>query len=330
MLTVHEADSANAARSRFAMPRLTVRHLTSYHYRHPVGFGDHRMMLRPRDTYDQRLIESRLVITPEPVEVRWLQDVFGNAIAVARFAGRALELQFDSVLVVDQSAEPPLQLDDHAREYPFSYDAEDMPDLARYIERQMPDPGHLVDRWARTFAGRNAIPTLEMLEAMTLAIRHRFTYKSRHEPGVQEPRTTLRLETGTCRDFALLMMEAVRSLGLAAKYVTGYLYTRPGRAEHDYARQDSASRGGGNTHAWLQVFLPGAGWVEFDPTNGTVGSAGLVRVAAVRTPAQAVPLAGSWIGAPSDCLGMEVSVDVTQSVVAEPSASLARLDKRER
>ncbi len=288
------------------------------------------MMLRPRDTYDQRLIESRLIITPEPVEVRWLQDVFGNAIAVARFAGRALELQFDSVLVVDQSAEPPLQLDDHAREYPFSYDAEDMPDLAKCIERQMPDPGHLVDRWARTFAGRSAIPTLEMLEAMTLAIRHRFTYKSRHEPGVQEPRTTLRLETGTCRDFALLMMEAVRSLGLAAKYVTGYLYTRSGKAEHDYARQDSACRGGGNTHAWLQVFLPGAGWVEFDPTNGTVGSAGLVRVAAVRTPAQAVPLAGSWIGAPSDCLGMEVSVDVTQSVVAEPPASLARLDKRER
>ena len=312
------------------MPRLTVRHLTSYRYRHPVGFGDHRMMLRPRDTYDQRLIESRLIITPEPVEVRWLQDVFGNAIAVARFAGRALELQFDSVLVVDQSAEPPLQLDDHAREYPFSYDAEDMPDLARCIERQMPDPGHLVDRWARTFAGRSAIPTLEMLEAMTLAIRHRFTYKSRHEPGVQEPRITLRLETGTCRDFALLMMEAVRSLGLAAKYVTGYLYTRSGKAEHDYARQDSACRGGGNTHAWLQVFLPGAGWVEFDPTNGTVGSAGLVRVAAVRTPAQAVPLAGSWIGAPSDCLGMEVSVDVTQSVVAEPPASLARLDKRER
>ncbi len=300
------------------MPRLTVHHLTTYRYRHPVGFGDHRMMLRPRDMHDQRLVESCLVITPEPSELRWQQDVFGNAIAVARFASRALELQFDSTLVVDQLAEPPLHLDDYAREYPFSYDAEDMPDLARCIERELPDPGHLVDRWARSFTGRSAIPTLEMLEAMNLAIRHRFTYRSRHDPGVQEPRTTLRLETGTCRDFALLMMEAVRSLGLAAKYVTGYLYTPP------------RTQGGGNTHAWLQVFLPGAGWVEFDPTNGTVGSAGLVRVAAVRTPAQAVPVAGSWVGAPSDCLGMEVSVNVTQDAGAEPSANLARLGRSER
>ena len=280
-------------------------------------------MLRPRDTQDQRLVDSRLVITPEPSELVWQQDVFGNAVALARFTQRAEELRFESTLVVDQAAPAPLRLEEEARDYPFSYDSEDIPDLARCMERQVPDPGHVVDRWARSFAGRGPIPTLDMLEAMNSAIRHRFTYKSRHSPGVQEPRTTLRLETGTCRDFALLMMEAVRSLGLAAKYVTGYLYV-PSRGDPDRPRQ-----GGGNTHAWLQVYLPGAGWVEFDPTNGIIGSAGLIRVAATRLPSQAVPLSGSWVGAPSDCLGMTVSVSVTRQPAALPPSGLARLDQSE-
>ena len=305
------------------MPLLTVNHVTTYRYRRRVGFGEHRLMLRPRDTQDQRLVESRLVISPEPSELRWQQDVFGNAVAVARFDQRADELRFDSTLVVDQAEPLAPRLDEEARDYPFSYDAEDIPDIARCIERQVPDAGRVVDRWARSFAGRGPIPTLDMLEAMNSAIRHRFTYRARHTPGVQEPRTTLRLETGTCRDFALLMMEAVRSLGFAAKYVTGYLHV-PARDGRERPR-----RGGGNTHAWLQVFLPGAGWVEFDPTNGIVGSAGLVRVAATRTPAQAVPLSGSWVGAPSDCLGMTVSVDVTRTEEVGEPASLARLDENE-
>lgn len=288
------------------MSRLTVKHVTTYRYRYAVGFGEHRMLLRPRDTQDQKLVASHLDISPEPVELRWQQDVFGNAVAIARFNHRDQALRFESTLVVDQAEEQPLRLDEQARDYPFSYDAEDVPDLARCIERQVPDPGHVVDRWARSFSGRGELPTLELLEAMNSAIRHRFTYRSRHEAGVQEPRTTLRLETGTCRDFALLMMEAVRSLGLAAKYVTGYLYVPPRNSS-----QGAARKGGGNTHAWLQVYLPGAGWVEYDPTNGTIGSAGLIRVAAVRNPSQAVPISGSWIGSPADCLGMEVSVDVT-------------------
>jgi len=148
--------------------------------------------------------------------------------------------------------------------------------------------------------------TLQMLTAMTARIRRQFTYRARHEPGIQPPATTLHLGTGTCRDFAVLMMEAARCLGLAARFITGYIYVpsrdRPGAAE---------VRGGGNTHAWLQVYLPGAGWVEFDPTNGIVGSRDLIRVAAVRDAKQAVPLSGSWSGSAADCLGMEVAIRVT-------------------
>jgi transglutaminase-like putative cysteine protease len=267
------------------------------------------MMFRPRDSSDQRLVAHRLVILPEPVAVHWTQDVFGNCVALAQFAARAKTLTFESTLEVDHiggrvSAD---LLREHARMFPFTYDTEEMPDLLRSIERQMPDPGHIVDRWARSFLSEaSQLGTLDLLSAMTRTIRRRFTYKARHEPGIQDPRKTLALETGTCRDFAMLMMEAVRSLGLAARFVSGYLHVP------DNPRPDEAERnGGGNTHAWLQVYLPGPGWVEFDPTNGIIGSRGLVRVATVRDPAMAVPLSGSWTGSPGDCLGMDVSVNVT-------------------
>ncbi len=301
------------------MPLLTVRHLTTYRYRHPVAFGEHRMMFRPRDSHDQRLLDHRLLISPAPSTLRWTQDVFGNSVTLARFTTRSETLSFESVLRVDhdECTDLATMIADHARSFPFAYDAEEMPDLLRSIERQKPDPGHVVDRWAQGFLSQNGpTRTVDMLAGMTKAVRHRFTYRARHTPGIQDPRATMKLETGTCRDFALLMMEAVRSLGLAARFVTGYLHVqargRPGEAER---------QGGGNTHAWLQVYLPGAGWVDFDPTNGIVGSRGLIRVAVVRDPAMAVPLSGSWTGAAADCLGMDVTVDVTQSIPTLQSAS---------
>ena len=301
------------------MPLLTVHHTTTYRYRHPVAFGEHRMMFRPRDSHDQRLVHHGLAISPEPSSLRWTQDVFGNSVTLARFASRADTLRFESTLTVDHTEAYDLAalLADHARTLPFAYDTDEMPDLLRSIERQMPDSGHTVARWAHGFlADHGQTRTIDMLAAMTTAVRHRFTYRARHTPGIQDPRTTLRMETGTCRDFALLMMEAVRSLGLAARFVTGYLHV-PARAHPGEAER----QGGGNTHAWLQVYLPGAGWVDFDPTNGIVGSRGLIRVAVVRDPAMAIPLSGSWTGAAADCLGMDVSVRVTET---NPAMHFAR------
>lgn len=300
------------------MPLLTVRHVTTYRYKHPVGFGEHRMMFRPRDSHDQRLVSHDLAVTPSPAALHWTQDVFGNNLTLARFSGRSTTLRFESTLVVDHANQPanPALLAEHARSIPFGYDADEMPDLLRSIERQMPDPGHVVDRWAHSFLRSDGpTGTVELLAGMTRAIRHRFTYRARHTPGIQDPLVTLRLETGTCRDFALLMMEAVRALGLAARFVSGYLFV-PDRPSPDEAER----QGGGNTHAWLQVYLPGAGWVEFDPTNGIVGSRGLVRVAVVRDPAMAIPLSGSWIGSAGDCLGMDVSVRVQAGAPVEQIA----------
>ena len=270
------------------------------------------MLFRPRDSYDQRLVEHRLVISPAPSVLRWTQDVFGNAVTLARFTQRSDRLVFDSTLHIDHTDSDELAtlLSDHARNFPFAYDADEMPDLLRSIERQMPDPGHIVGRWAQSFLSQNGpTRTVDLLAGMTKAIRHRFTYRARHTPGIQDPRTTIKQETGTCRDFAFLMMEAVRALGLAARFVTGYLHV-PARSHPDEAER----QGGGNTHAWLQIYLPGAGWVDFDPTNGIVGSRGLIRIAIVRDPAMAVPLYGSWTGSAADCLGMDVSVHVTQKI----------------
>lgn len=296
------------------VPILTVHHRTTYRYRKPVAFGEHRMMLRPRDSQDQRQIEAALHITPQPAKLLWTHDVFGNCIAVARFEGRATELSVVSKLRLDHAGQglPACWVENHARTVPFSYDPEDMPDLQRSIERQQPDPHHALDAWARSFLRTDGpTGTLALLEAMTQRIRRQFTYKGRQEAGIQPPPETIRLGTGTCRDFAVLMIEAVRCLGLAARFVSGYIYvpSRAGRPEH---------LGGGNTHAWVQVYVPGAGWLEFDPTNGIVGSRDLIRVAVVREPRQAVPLSGSWTGVAADCLGMEVSIRVTSEETTGP------------
>jgi transglutaminase-like putative cysteine protease len=298
------------------MQLLTVRHVTVYRYKQSVSFGEHRMMFRPRDSYDQKLLEARLVIAPEPAELRWVHDVFGNCVAIARFSGRAKELRFESTIRLDHSPTNMLdfQMEDYARTYPFSYSSEEMPDLLRSIERQYLDPERKVDRWARQFLD-NARPTgtHELLAAMTHAINQRFTYVARHEMGTQDPLRTLTLGSGTCRDFALLMMEAARSLGFATRFVSGYLYSpvAEGRRRTGKAHVGAGHVGSGSTHAWLQVYLPGAGWVEFDPTNGIVGNRDLIRVAVVRDPRQAVPLSGTWTGFPSDHLGMTIEVDVT-------------------
>lgn len=289
------------------MPILSVRHVTTYRYRQPVGFGEHRIMFRPRDSYDQRLIAATLTITPEPTSLRWLHDVFGNCVAVASFTGRATTLSFECAITLDHTPEsaPDFPLAAHAAFYPFGYAVDDMPDLSRSIERQHPDPRNEVDAWARSFVPpEGRIATQDLLANMTRSVRQNFAYLARSEKGVQDPVTTLRLKRGSCRDFAVLMIEAVRALGMAARFVSGYLYNPRGDRERHV--------GGGSTHAWVQVYLPGAGWVEFDPTNGIVGNRDLIRVAVARDPRQAVPLHGSFFGFPADDLGMTVDVQVVE------------------
>lgn len=296
------------------MPRLIVQHLTLYRYHRPVRFGEHRLMFRPRDSHDLRLIDSALTISPV-AKVRWLHDVFSNSIAIASFEQSAAELRFESRIEVEHYglSDPDFPVEDYASTYPFHYASDEIPDLTRSIERHYPDSAREVDAWAKRFLnGRGTVETQDLLARINRAIHEDFQYETRFAVGVQSPVETLALGRGTCRDLALFMMEAVRSLGLAARFVSGYLYDPALDQASSAGAVSTDVRGAGNTHAWVQVFLPGAGWVEFDPTNGLAGGANLIRVAVARDPAQAIPLQGTYFGAGDDFIEMQVEVSVTK------------------
>ena len=287
------------------MPLLTIHHKTCYRYAHPVAFGEHRIMLRPRDSHDLRVLSNQLEIVPEPMSLRWIHDVFGNSVAIATFDERAETLTFYSTATVEHNParEFALTPDDRAYFYPFLYDDEEFPDLVQFIKPQYGDPQGELSAWARNFLDEIApTPTFKILCDMTHGIREAFTYRKRHEQGTQHPLDTLQTKSGTCRDYALFMIEALRRLGIAARFVSGYIAI-PGDRAHGYV-------GGGNTHAWVQVYLPSAGWIEFDPTNGIVGTRDLIRVAVARDPRQAIPLHGCYLGSADAFVGMEVSINV--------------------
>jgi transglutaminase-like putative cysteine protease len=287
------------------MPLLTIHHKTEYRYTHPVAFGEHRIMLRPRDSHDLRVLSGNLEIVPEPMSLRWIHDVFGNSVAIATFDERAETLSIVSTATVEHnpSEEFALTADDPAYFYPFLYNDEEFPDLVQFITPQYGDPDGELSAWARNFLdAEGPTPTSNILSNMTHGIRNAFTYRKRHEHGTQHPLDTLQTRSGTCRDYALFMIEALRRLGIAARFVSGYLFI-PGDRAHGYV-------GGGSTHAWVQVYLPSAGWIEFDPTNGIVGTRDLVRVAVARDPRQAIPLHGTYLGSADAFVGMDVSINV--------------------
>ncbi len=290
------------------MAVLKVKHTTRYEYRMPVEFGEHRLMVRPRDSHDLRLLDTTLVIDPPTSAMRWIHDVFGNSIALASFATAAQALAITSEFRAEHYPAEPQQLgvEPFAERFPFNYSAEEAEDLGRTKERHYTDPEHRVDRWAQGVLQQ--VPegrTLDVLAAMTSTIKQQFRYASREAPGTQTPLETLASGSGSCRDFALFMMEAARSLGLAARFVTGYLY------DEKLIGAQSGLVGSGATHAWLQVFLPGAGWVEYDPTNALIGGRNLIRVAVARDPSQAQPLTGSFKGPADAFVSMTVGVEVT-------------------
>jgi transglutaminase-like putative cysteine protease len=287
------------------MPLLTIHHKTEYRYTHPVAFGEHRIMLRPRDGHDLRVLSGSLEIVPPPMSLRWIHDVFGNSVAIATFDERAETLTVTSTATVEHNPADEFALtpDDPAYFYPFFYDNEEFPDLVQFIKPQYGDPNGELSAWARNFLdAEGPTPTFHILAGMTHGIRNAFTYRKRHEHGTQHPLDTLQTKSGTCRDYALFMIEALRRLGIAARFVSGYIAI-PGDRAHGYV-------GGGSTHAWVQVYLPSAGWIEFDPTNGIIGTRDLVRVAVARDPRQAIPLHGTYLGSADAFVGMEVSINV--------------------
>jgi transglutaminase-like putative cysteine protease len=294
--------------ARKSMTILSVRHKTVYTYNHPVVLGEHRLMCRPRDSHDLRLLETALVIDPPSSSIRWIHDTFGNSIAIVSFGASATQLMFESSFKAEHFPAPSkaIELENYATHFPFSYSADDALDLGRTKERHYPDPEHKIDAWAQAQVAKVAgAESLKVLTNMVHAIREQFVYAAREAEGTQSPLETLEQGSGSCRDFALFMMEAVRSLGLAARFVSGYLY------DEKLIGAAGGLVGSGSTHAWLEVFLPGAGWIEFDPTNALIGGRNLIRVAVTRDPKQAIPLQGAFTGESGAFNSMTIDVQVT-------------------
>jgi transglutaminase-like putative cysteine protease len=299
------------------MRKLEIVHRTRYEYAEPVTLGEYRLMFRPRDSHDLRLLQTNLAIEPA-AHVRYIHDPFGNSIALASFGEEPVQvLELVSTIELEHYGVPPdvPTIEDYARKLPFSYLDEEAPDLARYVERHYPDPNAAVSTWARQFLeGEGGDETFTALSRMCKGIQETLNYAMRFEDGTQPPATTLETGGGTCRDYALLMMEGARTLGIAARFITGYLYD-PVLDKGDPTKPNQPAQ----PHAWMEVYLPGAGWVEFDPTNGIIGSERLIRVAVGRDPEQAMPIKGSFTGAAGVGITADVDVQVRSLENAAPA-----------
>ena len=261
-------------------------------------------MLRPRESRDLRLISSYVTVMPAAV-VTWAQDVYGNAVATAAFQAMADNLVIDSVadIELDAAAWPVFDIAASAISYPFQYSPDEWTDLGALAVQQYPDTAGRLRSWARAFVRSTPTDTLALLKDLSTGVSAWISYQIREQEGTQSPTQTLERGWGSCRDFAVLFIEAARSLGFGARIVSGYLYNPD---------QDSAgSRGAGTTHAWAEIYVPGAGWITFDPTNRSVGSLNLIPVAVARDIRQAMPVAGSFVGATDAFQGMWVEVRVT-------------------
>jgi transglutaminase-like putative cysteine protease len=257
-------------------------------------------MLRPRESRELKLVEFEVVTSPE-ARLTWAHDIWGNAVATATFAGSRDVLLIESMarIELDAAAWPVFDVAASAIVFPFQYSSDEWTDLGALTIRQYPDPEGRLAAWARAIVRGPTTDTLALLKDLSASVHDAIRYQDREDEGTQSPIETLASGWGACRDFAILFADAARSLGFGARVVSGYLADGLGVV------------GTGATHAWAEVYVPGAGWITFDPTNRGMGGANLVPVAVVRDISQAVPISGSYVGPPEALIDMAVDVHVT-------------------
>jgi len=281
---------------------IDINHKTRYVYRRPVQLTSHRLLLRPRESRDVLVLAYELIVTADAA-VRWSQDVSGNAVAVASFGAMASELLIESRARVELAARPYPVFDIAASAitFPFRYSDDEWVDLGA-LSALPADPDGRLRAWAQGFVAVTPTDTLSLLKDLNTGTCNAIAYEAREDQGTQSPVETLSRARGSCRDIATLFIEAVRSLGFGARAVSGYL--------HDSLQTLLGSADAGSTHAWAEVYVPGAGWVTFDPTNNRVGAADLIPVAVARDIRLALPVTGSFFGAPDAFESMAVEVSV--------------------
>jgi transglutaminase-like putative cysteine protease len=293
-----------------------ITHTTTYTYAKPVTFGTHRAMFLPRRGASARLLRWSAK-TSLASKIHWISDAQSNAVAVMDFGEGGRELTFSFQvrgIYFGVKGIESFPLESRAEIVPVQYSPDEWTDLAHYMRPHAEDPDSSLAAWTKSFVAGDQDQTADVLHRILTAFSNGFSYRARESEGTQSPGETLRTKCGTCRDYAWLMIEALRRLGFAARFVSGYLY--------DAALDGGAvgMTGSGATHAWVQVFLPGAGWIDYDPTNQINSGYDLIPVAVARHPGQAIPLAGSWFGDAKNYQGMSVKVAVHKiGEVLDPS-----------
>lgn len=286
------------------MITLRIRHKTTFHYSKPVSLSPHRLMLRPRESRELRLLSMELTVEPHAV-MTWAQDVAGNMVATATFQTMTNNLTIDNVaeLELDAIPWPVFDVAASAIFYPFRYSDDEWTDLGALGISQYSDPTGRLRQWAQAFVRSNPTDTLSLLKDINAGILAWVSYQGRDDEGTQSPLQTLERRWGSCRDLAVLFIEAVRMLGFGARIVSGYLH----KPDEDIVGLE----GMGTTHAWAEVYVPGAGWITFDPTNRTVGGVNLIPVAVGRNIQQVMPVAGNFVGMSDAFDRMSVAVCVS-------------------
>jgi len=280
------------------MQRYKILHRTYYNFTGDVLLGPHTLRLRPRESHELRVESSFLKITPTAT-LRWYRDVEDNSVAVASFDTPTRQLIIESEVVIQQFNLAPLDflVADYAINYPFAYTPEEWAVLAPYAGTAGEAPNDSLAEWiTNLWLPDEQLQTYSLLQRLTVHIQQTVSYQLREEAGVQTASETLSCGTGSCRDLANLFMQAARRLGFASRFVSGYLHAQPSALNF------------GATHAWAEVFLPGAGWKGFDPTTGEVVGTDHIAVAVARTPDLAPPIAGSYLGPPGASLDVGVWV----------------------
>jgi transglutaminase-like putative cysteine protease len=282
------------------MQRFKILHRTYYNFSATVRLEPHTLRLRPREGHELHIESATLEIMP-PAKLRWHRDVEDNSVAIASFDSLARQLAIESEVIIQQYNQAPLDflVAEYAIDYPFAYRPEDRVVLSPYMRGAERTASELLVKWlANVWQAGGRIQTYALLQRLCVHIHQSLSYQVREEPGVQTPADTLSRGSGSCRDFANLFMEGARHLGLASRFVSGYLYAEPSAENY------------GATHAWAEVFLPGAGWKGFDPTIGKIVGTDHIAVAVARLPESVPPIAGSFVGPPGARL--DVGVWVTQ------------------
>jgi transglutaminase-like putative cysteine protease len=273
-------------------------HRTYYNYSNSVILGTHNLLLRPRENHELRIESFSLNITPK-AKILWHRDVEDNSVAIANFTHSTQQLLIESEVIIQQYNESPLDfiVSNYAINYPFKYQENDKFILSAYMVLPNEETRILLNNWIfNVYKFNEEIQTYTLLQRLTIYIYKNLIYKIREEAGVQSPSETLTLGTGSCRDFAYLFMEAVKCLGFASRFVSGYLYA-PLMSEQV-----------GSTHAWAEVYLPGAGWKGFDPTIGNIVGRDHIPVAVSRIPDNISPISGSFSGVATSSLDVGVWV----------------------